>query len=113
MPYFLCMCMSVFLLVCVPMKTHSVSLPQFLVSSGQVYGREGKGAQSGILIDHTSCVCFIFNVHVCVSINEHLTKMKTYVFVTISGFKRARVWERRARSTIRDIDRCSPPLSTM
>ena len=41
----------------------------FLVSGGQGYGREGKGAQSGILIDRTSFVCFVFNVHVCISIN--------------------------------------------
>ena len=59
----------------------------FLVSGGQGYGREGKGAQSGILIDRTTFVCFVFNVHVCISINQYLSKMKTYVFVTISCFK--------------------------
>ena len=52
-----------------------------------MYGREGLGAQSRILIDRTSFVCFIFNVHVRISINESLTKMKTYVFETISCFK--------------------------
>ena len=52
-----------------------------------MYGRQGIGAQSRILIDRTSFVCFIFIVHVRISINEYLTKMKTYVFVTISCFK--------------------------
>ena len=59
----------------------------FLVSGGQGYGREGKGAQLGILIDRTSFVCFVFNVHVCISINEYLCNIKRYVFVIISCFK--------------------------